>query len=93
MCAALSALPGKYSVPVLWDKKHNTIVNNESSDILRIFNSSFNELAQNPSLDLYPEPLRSKIDEVNEWVYNAINNGVYRCGFATQQEPYEQAFK
>jgi putative glutathione S-transferase len=87
------ACAGKYSVPVLWDKKHNTIVNNESSDILRIFNSAFNDLAQNPSLDLYPEPLRSKIDEVNEWVYNAINNGVYRCGFATQQEPYEQAFK
>eukprot|EP00882_Tetradesmus_deserticola_P020819 GHRQ01022502.1.p1 GENE.GHRQ01022502.1~~GHRQ01022502.1.p1 ORF type:complete len:370 (+),score=125.81 GHRQ01022502.1:119-1228(+) len=84
---------GKYSVPVLWDKKNNTIVNNESSDILRMFNSSFNKLAQNPGLDLYPEPLRSKIDEVNEWVYNAINNGVYRCGFATQQEPYEQAFK
>jgi putative glutathione S-transferase len=80
-------------VPVLWDKKHNTIVNNESSDILRIFNSAFNDLAQNPSLDLYPEPLRSKIDEVNEWVYSDINNGVYRCGFATQQEPYEQAFK
>lgn len=83
---------GKYSVPVLWDKQEGVIVNNESSDILRMFNASFNNLAKNPELDLYPENLRAKIDEVNEWVYNSINNGVYRCGFATKQEPYEQAF-
>lgn len=55
---------GKYSVPVLWDKKEGVIVNNESSDILRMFNASFNNIAKNPSLDLYPEPLRAKIDEV-----------------------------
>lgn len=84
---------GKYSVPVLWDKKTGVIVNNESSEILRMFNTSFNHLAKNPDLDLYPEPLRPAIDEVNEWVYPAINNGVYRCGFATKQEPYEQAFR
>lgn len=80
-------------MPVLWDKKLGTIVNNESSEILRMFNASFNDLAQNPGLDLYPEALRQQIDEVNEWVYHAINNGVIRCGFATQQEPYEVAFK
>eukprot|EP00879_Flechtneria_rotunda_P000621 GHRR01000734.1.p1 GENE.GHRR01000734.1~~GHRR01000734.1.p1 ORF type:complete len:399 (+),score=90.37 GHRR01000734.1:149-1345(+) len=84
---------GKYTVPVLWDKTEGVIVNNESSDILRMFNSVFNDIAKNPGLDLYPEHLRAKIDEINEWVYPAINNGVYRCGFATKQEPYEQAFK
>lgn len=84
---------GKYSVPVLWDKRENTIVNNESSDIIRMFNSSFNSIAKNPTLDLYPEGLRSSIDDVNEWVYPTINNGVYRCGFATQQGAYEAAFK
>lgn len=85
---------GKYTVPVLWDKKTNTIVNNESSDILRIFNTAFNEggIATNPTLDLYPESLRSEIDQVNEWVYDKINNGVYKCGFAKTQEAYEIAF-
>jgi putative glutathione S-transferase len=84
---------GKYSVPVLWDKKEKIIVNNESSEILRMFNSAFNDLATNPSLDLYPEELRSEIDAVNEWIYPNINNGVYRCGFATTQEAYNIAFK
>lgn len=83
---------GKYSVPVLWDKKKGCIVNNESSEIIRMLNSEFNELAQNPGLDLYPQHLRTAIDEVNEWVYPKINNGVYRCGFATKQEAYEEAF-
>jgi putative glutathione S-transferase len=84
---------GKYSVPVLWDKKSGVIVNNESSEILRIFNSAFNDFAKHPEIDLYPEPLRKEIDEVNSWVYSGINNGVYRCGFATKQEPYEAAFR
>lgn len=84
---------GKYSVPVLWDKKEQTIVNNESSEIIRIFNTSFNDLAKNPDLDLYPEALRPAIDSVNEWVYSGINNGVYRCGFATSQAAYDTAFK
>ena len=67
---------GKYTVPVLWDKKEGAIVNNESSEIMRMFNSEFNDLAQKPDLDLYPEELRKQIEEVNEWVYPGINNGV-----------------
>jgi glutathionyl-hydroquinone reductase len=83
---------GKYTVPVLWDKKEKTIVNNESSEILRMFNSAFNDFAKNPELDLYPEELRGEIDALNEWIYPNINNGVYRCGFATTQEAYNIAF-
>lgn len=82
---------GKYTVPVLWDKKLNTIVSNESSEIIRMLNSEFNEIAENGDLDLYPKNLRAQIDEVNEWIYDSINNGVYRCGFATKQEPYDKA--
>eukprot|EP00892_Ulva_mutabilis_P007233 jgi/Ulvmu1/4882/UM020_0168.1 len=85
--------PGKYTVPILWDKNTNMIVNNESSEIIRIFNSQFNSVAKNPSLDLYPEDLKDQIEDVNSWVYPCINNGVYRCGFATAQEPYETAFQ
>ncbi|GAB2281145.1 hypothetical protein Dimus_015749 [Dionaea muscipula] len=84
---------GKYSVPVLWDKKLKTIVNNESSEIIRMFNSEFNDFATNPDLDLYPPHLRAEIDEINEWVYDGINNGVYRCGFAKKQGPYDEAVK
>eukprot|EP01023_Acetabularia_acetabulum_P063709 TRINITY_DN8041_c0_g1_i1.p1 TRINITY_DN8041_c0_g1~~TRINITY_DN8041_c0_g1_i1.p1 ORF type:complete len:391 (+),score=45.13 TRINITY_DN8041_c0_g1_i1:27-1199(+) len=84
---------GKYSVPVLWDKKEATIVNNESSEIIRMFNSEFNTICKNPDLDLYPEELREKIDEVNAWIYPNINNGVYRCGFATSQQAYDRAFQ
>lgn len=82
---------GKYTVPVLWDKKNRTIVNNESSDIVRILNSAFNDMAKNPQLDLYPEEKREEIDAMNERVYHAINNGVYKCGFATSQEAYDAA--
>ncbi|CAK7336997.1 unnamed protein product [Dovyalis caffra] len=84
---------GKYTVPVLWDKKLKTIVNNESSEIIRMFNTEFNDIAENATLDLYPSHLRAQIDETNEWVYNGINNGVYKCGFARKQGPYEQAAK
>ncbi|CAD7700373.1 unnamed protein product [Ostreobium quekettii] len=84
---------GKYSVPVLWDKKEKCIVNNESSEILRMFNSKFNKFAENPYLDLCPESLMAKIDEVNDWVLPTINNGVYRCGFAQSQEAYDIAVK
>jgi len=84
---------GRFTVPVLWDKKTRTIVNNESSEILRMFNSEFNEWARHSDLDLYPEALRSEIDVINEDVYPSINNGVYRCGFAKTQEAYEQAFQ
>lgn len=81
----------RFTVPVLWDKEAGTIVNNESSEVLRMLNSRFNDFATNPGLDLYPEALRPAIDAVNEWVYPSINNGVYRCGFATQQGAYDEA--
>jgi len=84
---------GRFTVPVLWDKTLKTIVNNESSEIIRIFNSAFNHLipAEKAALDFYPEDLRSRIDEVNTWIYPNINNGVYRSGFATTQEAYTVA--
>ena len=83
---------GRVTVPVLWDRKTGTIVSNESSEIIRMFNSEFGALGD-PSLDLYPEALRSAIDELNAYVYPRINNGVYRCGFATTQEAYEEAYR
>ncbi|MEM7179897.1 MAG: glutathione S-transferase family protein [Spirochaetota bacterium] len=78
------------TVPILWDKKTETIVNNESSEIIRIFNTAFNALTGNHN-DYYPENLRTEIDELNDFVYNSINNGVYRCGFAKTQEAYDEA--
>lgn len=83
---------GRVTVPVLWDKKTNTIVSNESSEIIRMFNSAFNDLTSNHD-DYYPEPLRRVIDEWNDYIYPNVNNGVYRCGFATSQEAYEEAFE
>lgn len=80
----------RYTVPILWDKINKTIVSNESSDIIRIFNSSFNTLVSS-NVDLYPVKLREQIDEVNEWIYNDINNGVYKCGFSSSQSAYDQA--
>lgn len=80
----------KVTVPVLWDKKHECIVNNESADILRIFNSAFDELTAN-KLDFYPASGRTDIDRINERVYHTLNNGVYRAGFATSQEAYSKA--
>jgi putative glutathione S-transferase len=82
---------GRVTVPVLWDRKSETIVNNESSEIIRMFNSAFNHLTGNAE-DYYPAPLRAEIDEVNEFVYEHVNNGVYKCGFATTQEAYNEAF-
>eukprot|EP00244_Chara_vulgaris_P004637 TRINITY_DN19242_c0_g1_i1.p1 TRINITY_DN19242_c0_g1~~TRINITY_DN19242_c0_g1_i1.p1 ORF type:complete len:343 (-),score=49.05 TRINITY_DN19242_c0_g1_i1:161-1189(-) len=85
---------GKFSVPVLWDKERKTIVNNESSEIIKMFNSEFDKLsAKHADRDLMPPHLKASIDEINEWVYSDINNGVYRCGFATKQTPYEEAFE
>ncbi|KAI0469450.1 glutathione S-transferase [Xylaria cf. heliscus] len=83
---------GRFTVPVLFDKKTKTIVNNESSEILRMFGRVFNSQLSEPyaSLDLYPEALREKIDEAGEWTYDKINNGVYKSGFATTQEAYEK---
>ncbi|KNC72135.1 hypothetical protein SARC_15313, partial [Sphaeroforma arctica JP610] len=69
---------GKYTVPVLWDKKTKSIVSNESSEIIRMFNDEFNELCKRPEIDLYPKALRKDIEAVNEWVYPMLNNGVYR---------------
>lgn len=89
---ASSEYTGKYTVPVLWDTKTRRIVNNESSEITRMFNDEFNDIASHPEVNLYPEHLKKSIEGVNSWTYNAINNGVYRCGFATQQGPYEEAF-
>ncbi|MGC1507930.1 glutathione S-transferase family protein [Ketobacter sp. MCCC 1A13808] len=82
---------GRVTVPVLWDTESGCIVNNESSEIIRMMNGAFNEITGNKD-DYYPESLRSEIDEINELVYNNINNGVYRCGFATRQAAYEEAY-
>lgn len=81
---------GRVTVPILWDRKTARIVNNESSEIIRIFNSGFGALAKNPA-DFYPEALRAEIDEVNAFVYEHINNGVYRAGMAKSQDAYEPA--
>ncbi|KAH8087174.1 glutathione S-transferase [Cristinia sonorae] len=84
---------GRFTVPLLWDKKTNTIVNNESSEIIRIFNTEFNDQIpeDKAKLDFYPEALRGEIDSINEWVYDTVNNGVYKSGFAGTQEAYETA--
>lgn len=82
---------GRCTVPVLWDTKTNTIVNNESAEIILMLNDQFNEFSTNPELDLYPDHLREKIDAWNEKIYNTVNNGVYRCGFAQTQAAYEVA--
>jgi putative glutathione S-transferase len=84
---------GRFTVPVLWDKKLETIVNNESSEIIRIFNTAFNHLlpADKAAIDIYPEAHRQEIDSLNEWVYDTVNNGVYKCGFAQSQAAYENA--
>ncbi len=81
---------GRVSVPVLWDKKQRTIVNNESSEIIRMLNSAFDAFTGR-STDYYPIELRAEIDRINEIVYTNVNNGVYRAGFATSQEAYEEA--
>lgn len=83
---------GRVTVPVLWDKERGTIVNNESSEILRMLNKEFDEWAK-PALDFYPPALRREIDEINGLIYETVNNGVYKVGFATTQEAYEDAFR
>jgi len=90
--AARQGFTGRATVPVLWDRETRTIVNNESSEIIRMLNSEFDAFG-NGALDLYPQALRSTIDETNGVVYDAINNGVYRCGFARTQPAYEQSFR
>jgi len=81
---------GHVTVPVLWDKQKNTIVSNESSEIIRMFNSAFDEVGAKKG-DYYPVALREEIDRVNARIYNAVNNGVYKAGFATTQDAYEEA--
>lgn len=81
---------GRVTVPILWDTKTQTIVNNESSEIIRMFNSAFEQVGAKPG-DYYPMALRQKIDRLNDHIYNTVNNGVYKCGFATTQEAYEEA--
>ena len=83
---------GRVTVPVLWDKKTSTIVNNESSEIIRMFNSAFDGVGAAEG-DYYPSDLRAEIDALNARVYATVNNGVYRAGFATTQEAYEEAFR
>lgn len=85
------AYSGRVTVPVLWDRREQTIVSNESSEIIRMLNSAFDAWGD-ASVDLYPEALRGDIDDINTFVYPSINNGVYRCGFATTQAAYEEAF-
>jgi len=82
---------GKVTVPTLWDKKTKRIVNNESSEIIRMLNSEFKGIAGDDT-DYYPERLRAEIDRLNDFVYARINNGVYRCGFARSQEAYDAAY-
>jgi putative glutathione S-transferase len=80
----------RVTVPILWDKQRETIVSNESAEIIRMFNSAFDEITGNTD-DYYPEPLRARIDEINARVYSDVNNGVYKSGFATSQEAYDKA--
>lgn len=81
---------GRVTVPTLWDKKTGTIVSNESAEIIRMFNTAFDGIGAKDG-DYYPAELREEIDALNEWIYDNVNNGVYRAGFATTQEAYEQA--
>jgi len=81
---------GRVTVPVLWDKKTNTIVSNESAEIIRMFNSAFDHLTGS-TVDLYPQDLRADIDELNALIYDTVNNGVYKAGFATAQDAYAES--
>src|SRR4051794_28695960 len=89
---AVPRFTGRVTVPVLWDKERSTIVNNESSEIIRMLNQAFDAFTD-VRTDFYPAALRREIDRINERVYATVNNGVYRAGFATTQEAYEEAFR
>ena len=86
-----SGYTGRCTVPILWDEQTNTIVNNESAEIIELLNSEFNQYARYPDFDLYPAELKEQIDQWNEKIYHAVNNGVYRCGFAQTQQAYNKA--
>jgi putative glutathione S-transferase len=83
-------MTGRVTVPILWDKKQGTIVSNESSEIIRMLNSAFDDVGAKPG-DYYPEDKREEIDSLNDRIYETVNNGVYKSGFATTQEAYEEA--
>src|SRR5690606_6601266 len=87
---ARPGMTGRVTVPMLWDQATDRIVCNESSEIIRMFNTAYDELGAKPG-DYYPEPLREEIDAINDRVYPTVNNGVYRAGFATTQKAYEEA--
>lgn len=87
---ARPGLSGRVTVPVLWDTVRGTIVSNESAEIIRMFNSAFDRLTGN-RLDFWPEPLRAEIEQINARIYDSVNNGVYKAGFATTQEAYDEA--
>lgn len=89
---AVPNFTGRCTVPVLWDKRTGKIVNNESSEIIRMLNGEFSAFTEDRT-DYYPPELAEQIDAVNERVYHNVNNGAYRCGFATDQQPYEQAVR
>jgi putative glutathione S-transferase len=82
---------GRVSVPVLWDKKRQTIVSNESSEIIRMFNSAFDGIGADASVDFYPKPFRDEIDRINRIVYDTVNDGVYKAGFARTQKAYDES--
>jgi putative glutathione S-transferase len=82
---------GRVTVPVLWDTKTERIVNNESSEVIRMLNREFDAVAKHPEVDFYPADLRDEIDALNDRIYATVNNGVYRAGFATSQEAYDEA--
>jgi glutathionyl-hydroquinone reductase len=88
---AQAGYSGRSTVPMLWDNQTYSIVNNESAEIIEILNSEFNEYATEPELDLYPIALKDAIDEWNDVIYQTVNNGVYRCGFAQTQAAYDRA--
>ncbi|NQV99130.1 MAG: glutathione S-transferase family protein [Rhodospirillales bacterium] len=89
--AADPSYTGRVTVPILWDKQKATIVSNESSEIIRMFNAAFDDVGARPG-DYYPQSLRRDIDAINDLIYDQINNGVYKCGFAKSQEAYAEAF-
>ena len=82
---------GKFTVPILWDKKKETIVSNESAEIIQMLNREFNAFAKNPDLDLEPANLKDEMEKADKWIYDTLNNGVYRCGFANSQRAYDTA--
>lgn len=87
-----SRYDGRYSVPVLWDRAEKQIVNNESADIIEMLNDEFDEWARHPDVDLYPSDQRVEIDRLSDFIYERINDGVYRTGFAASQRAYDAAF-